>query len=112
MSTNLVGNRIQLRRSTNTYGELTAGKNKNSIRAFTMFTSAQNIMNNQLARHIFGIILKPIYHKRWKTYCQAKGIPYISATLLPRWLRVSLKNGYRLESGLFWNLWTRILRYP
>lgn len=82
MPSDIVGNRVQLRRSINVYGELTAGKNENSIRAFTMSLTAQNIINDQLAQcnglYVFGIISESNYRKRWKVYCEANGIPYIS----------------------------------
>lgn len=82
MPGDIVGGRVNLRRSINIYGEITAGKNENAIRGFTLTKTAQAVLDDQLRRmdglYIFGGIGEQGYRKRWAKYCATNGIPYIS----------------------------------
>lgn len=76
------GDRIFLQRSINILHEVTAGKNENAKRAFTLTPTAKAVIQDQLKRcdgiYVFGIPSEDCYRKRWKKYCLQNGIPYVS----------------------------------
>lgn len=76
------GDRVTIRRAINVHNEITAGKNENANRTFTLSPTAKAILEDQLGRmdgiYIFGGIGEPAYRRRWKKYCDANGIPYVS----------------------------------
>ena len=75
--------RLLIRRAVNSYGEETKGKNENAIRPITLSPLARACVDAQLADlpddgTLFGIPSLDVYRHRWKTYCTANKIPYIS----------------------------------
>lgn len=78
----IAGDRVQLQRSVNYYGEVTAGKNDNARRAFLLTPTAKAVVEDQLSRTkgetLFEIQTESHYRKRWKEYCAANGIAYVS----------------------------------
>ncbi len=82
MPGDIVGGRVNLRRSVNIFGEITAGKNENAIRGFTLTPTAKAVLQDQLQRmeglYIFDISSRETYAHRWRRYCETNGIPYVS----------------------------------
>lgn len=82
MPGDIVGDRVNLQRSVNIYGEITAGKNENAIRGFTLTPTAKAVLRDQLRRmdgiYIFGLPTEQAYGRRWRRYCETNGIPYVS----------------------------------
>lgn len=82
MPGDIVGDRVNLQRSINIYGEITAGKNENAIRGFTLTPMAKAVLDDQLRRmnglYIFGLSTEKSYTERWRRYCETNGIPYIT----------------------------------
>lgn len=82
MPGDIVGNRVNLHRSINIYGEITAGKNENAIRGFMLTQTAKAVLDDQLRRmdglYIFSLPTEQAYARRWKRYCETNGIPYVT----------------------------------
>lgn len=70
---------IHIRRSINSKGEITRGKNDNAIRNIPMTPIVQRILYDQRqlssSGYIFCIHSETTYYKRWKRYCAFNGIP-------------------------------------
>lgn len=75
---------LHIRRSINVYGQQTAGKNDNAIRDITLHPMAKYELTAQLLQirrrsgSLFGIGSEATYRARFKRYCEANDIPYIS----------------------------------
>lgn len=82
MPSDIVGDQVHLQRAINTEREITAGKNKNAIRAFSLTPTAKAVLKDQLSRmdglYIFGISSDDNYRAHWKKYCEVNGVPYVS----------------------------------
>ena len=77
------GREIHLQRSINQEGQVTRGKNDNARRVVTLTSMAWQELSAQLAEsqgreQVFPIESQSTYRHRWKRYCEAAGIPYIS----------------------------------
>lgn len=77
------GDRIELQRAINTYGEETTGKNENAQRVIYLSSVARQILEAQHSLtgpcgSIFRITNLQNYHAHWKRYCQANGLPAIT----------------------------------
>ena len=78
--------RIDIRRAINVYGEVTRGKNGNAIRSIDLSDFASDALKSQKAEFppispldpIFNINCEQTLRKRWKVYCEANNIPYVS----------------------------------
>lgn len=74
---------IDIKRSINKFGEETKGKNENAARRFALFPLASEILEQQLAQNpdsenVFDIPSLSSYAKRWRRYCEANKIPYVT----------------------------------
>ncbi|MCB6366595.1 site-specific integrase [Intestinibacillus massiliensis] len=81
--TDIVENKVHVRRSINKYGEVTTGKNDNAVRHFVLSGLALKVLTDQrklslTKGRIFGDITHDIYRKRWEKYCISNGIELIS----------------------------------
>lgn len=79
----VAGDRISLRRSVNIYNEETTGKNENAIRSFALTPMARAVLDAQREisceqAAVFPVSTEDQYRRRWRYYCEANGIPYIS----------------------------------
>ncbi len=77
------GDRLELRRAVNVYGETTTGKNENARRVVYLSDLAQQLLQNQYEitgpkGSVFCISSLRHYYKRWKIYCTTNSIPDIS----------------------------------
>lgn len=77
------GAEIHLQRSINEEGAVTRGKNDNARRVIALTSQAQQELSAQLEasggrQQVFPIESQSTYRHRWKRYCQANGIPYVS----------------------------------
>lgn len=77
------GTSIHISRSINIHREITTGKNANAIRSIALSQLATDVLQDQLLQYddlyIFGnITSEDNYRKRWKKYCEANGIPYVT----------------------------------
>lgn len=82
MPGDIIGDRVNLQRSVNIYGEITAGKNENAIRGFTLTPTAKAILQDQLQQmeglYIFDLPTEQAYGRRWRRYCETNGIPPVT----------------------------------
>lgn len=82
MPGDIVGNRVNLQRSINFYGEITSGKNENAVRGFMLTPMAKAVLDDQLQRmdglYVFGVKSTNNYGRYWRRYCEANGIPHMS----------------------------------
>lgn len=82
MPGDIIGDRVNLQRSINIYGEITAGKNENAVRGFILTPTARMVLEDQLQRmdglYIFGLPTEQAYGRRWRRYCETNGIPYVT----------------------------------
>lgn len=69
---------IHIKRSINSKGEITRGKNDNAIRNIPVTPIVQRILYDQrqitASGYVFGIASEHTYYKRWKRYCAFNGI--------------------------------------
>ena len=77
------GNRLELRRAINAYGETTTGKNDNARRVVYLSTLARQVLETQYEwtgpkSSVFCISNLQHYHSRWKRYCKVNGLPDIA----------------------------------
>lgn len=77
------GNRLELRRAINSYGETTTGKNDNARRVVYLSTLARQVLEQQYEwtgpkGSVFCISNLQHYHSRWKRYCKVNGLPDIA----------------------------------
>ena len=77
------GREIHLQRSVNEAGQVTRGKNDNARRVIALTSQAQQELSAQLEasgerEQVFPVESQSTYRHRWKRYCDANGIPYIS----------------------------------
>ena len=77
------GDRIELRRAINSYGEVTTGKNENARRVVYLSTLARQVLEAQYRitgpkGSVFCISNLQHYHTRWKRYCKVNGLPDIT----------------------------------
>lgn len=77
------GNTVHIRRSLNTRGEITQGKNENAVRSLVMPDMARAVLEQQRKEAgclptVFGIMREDALYRRWKVYCEANNIKPIS----------------------------------
>ena len=77
------GREIHLQRSVNEAGQVTRGKNDNARRVIALTSQAQQELSAQLEasgerEQVFPVESQSTYRHRWKRYCDANGIPYVS----------------------------------
>lgn len=74
------GDRVNIQRAINVYGEETQGKNENAVRSFVMSTLAKAELEAQLKEYppidsyIFPLPSPTAYRERWQQYCKSNGI--------------------------------------
>lgn len=82
MPGDIEGDTVRIRRGINFYGEITPGKNRRARRTFALSSLARAVLEEQMAHldglYLFGIRSESHYRLRWKAYCQANNIPYIT----------------------------------
>lgn len=73
------GDTVSLHRSINIFHEVTAGKNDNARRVFTLPPIAREVLQDQPrdGKTVFGILTESHYRDRWKIFCRHNGIPYV-----------------------------------
>ena len=77
------GDRLELRRAINCYGETTTGKNDNARRVVYLSSLARQVLEDQYRitgpkGSVFCISNLQHYHSRWKRYCKVNGLPDIA----------------------------------
>lgn len=77
------GDRMELRRAINCYGETTTGKNDNARRVVYLSSLARQVLEDQYRitgpkGSVFCISNLQHYHSRWKRYCKVNGLPDIA----------------------------------
>lgn len=78
------GNVVHIRRSVNTRGEITNGKNDNALRSFQLTPSALAELDAQRRKTpafsgpVFPIYKEQFYYKRWNAFCEANGLPHVT----------------------------------
>lgn len=78
----VVGDTVNIRRSINILGEVTAGKNENAVRSFRLNDSSRSVIQAQRQMisgpYIFPRVSEQLYYERLKRYCRANGIPEVT----------------------------------
>lgn len=81
---NISDTSLSNKHSKNWLGEITDGKNENAIRTIGLNSIAKNIIEEQLkqspkSKYLFDEdITQAYYRNRWKAYCEANDIEYVS----------------------------------
>lgn len=74
------GDRVNIQRAINVFGEETQGKNENAVRSFVLSALAKRELDAQLQEYppvngyIFSLPSPTAYRERWQQYCRANGI--------------------------------------
>ena len=73
------GDRLELRRAINCYGETTTGKNDNARRVVYLSSLARQVLEDQYRitgpkGSVFCVSNLQHYHSRWKRYCKVNGL--------------------------------------
>lgn len=80
---NITDTTLYTKHSINAIGEITDGKNSNAIRACGLNDLTRKIIKEQMlligpSKYLFGELSQAYYYARWKKYCEANDITYIS----------------------------------
>lgn len=80
--TDISGDTVFLKRSINTSGRETQGKNNNAKRTFVLTDMAKSVIQAQRqlsgSDSVFEIESQSTYRHRWQKYCETNGIQYVS----------------------------------
>lgn len=79
----IVGDTVNIKRSINVLGEVTAGKNENAVRSFRLNDISRSVIQAQRqmidGSYVFPRVSEQLYNERLKRYCRANGIPEVTA---------------------------------
>lgn len=78
----IVDDMVYVKRSINSFGEVTSGKNDNAVRHFALSNLAKDTLKKQRevssSDSVFEIVSLSSYQKKWKHYCESNGITHVS----------------------------------